>query len=302
MADRHDKLDSGQQGADHPARAEHVPAAPPRDDAALVERVEALLAAPGGRSAIAARWFAPAVGSGARLPQPPADRAVSLRAGEVFPAASLAKLPIAVELLRRVDLGAFDLGERFDVSATPRVGGGSVLDYLDPGWQPTLADLCSLMLAVSDNTASNFVLDLVGMGEVNETMTRLGFTHIHLARRFMDMAARAAGRDNVVTAADMLGLLTLVQGGALPHAARLRAMLMNDVLFAAITFALPAEAQIAHKSGTLDDTIHDAGFLTGPGGTCVYCVLTTEQRDRLAATVAVGRVLRALWDVWCAPA
>jgi beta-lactamase class A len=294
MADRQDDRAPGQPPASHPSD--------PAGAATLAERVEALLAALGGRSAIAARWFAPAAGSGARVPGSPAEAEVRLRADQRFPAASLAKLPIAVELLRRVDLGAFDLSERFDVSATPHVGGGSVLDYLDPGWQPTLADLCSLMLAVSDNTASNFVLDLVGMGEVNETMTRLGLRHTHLARRFMDMAARVAGRDNVVTAADMLALLTLVQVGALPHAARLCAMLMNDALFAAITYALPTEAQIAHKSGTLDDTIHDAGFLTGPGGTCVYCVLTTEQPDRLTATVAVGRALRALWDAWCAPA
>lgn len=285
-------------------RQDEVDTAPPAGATPLAGQVAALLAAPGGRSAIAARWFAPAAvaGAGGHPPQPPAEREVTLRAAEVFPAASIAKLPIAVELLRRVDLGAFELAERFDVAAAPRAGGGGVLDYLDSGWQPTLADLCALMLAVSDNTAANFVLDLVGMGEVNETMTRLGLKHTRLARRFMDMAARAAGRDNVVAAGDVLTLLTLVQGGALPHAVRLRQMLMNDALFEAVTFALPDAARIAHKSGTLADTIHDAGFLSGPGGTCVYCVLTTEQPDLLAATTAVGRVLRALWDAWCVSA
>ena len=103
-----------------------------------MKRVEALLAAPGGRSAIAARWFAPAVGSGARLPQPPADRAVSLRASEVFPAASLAKLPVAVELLPRQD-------DRFDVEirepdAEDRDDDADLYSRAVASWRPRDAD------------------------------------------------------------------------------------------------------------------------------------------------------------------
>ena len=61
-----------------------------------------------------------------RIPQ------FTLNADETFPAAGLAKLPVAVEFLRRVDLGQFDLAERWDTSAEPRVGGSGVLDFLDP--------------------------------------------------------------------------------------------------------------------------------------------------------------------------
>src|SRR5215469_4491532 len=155
-----------------------------------------------------------------------AAETVLIRADAVMPAASLAKLPIAVELLRRVDLGQFDLAERFDTTAEPRVGGGGVLDYLDPTNHLTLGDLCYLMLGVSDNTAANFLLDLVGMGEVNETASRLNLAHTKLARRFMDFAARAAHHDNMTCAADMHTLLGLIRSGALPGANRLRDMLV----------------------------------------------------------------------------
>lgn len=259
----------------------------------LVERVTHLLGPLGGRSAVAARAFASAA------PQP-ATGEVMIRAGDVFPAASLAKLPIAIEVARRVDLGALNWSERFDLTPSAYAGGGSMLDALDFSWHPTLSDLCALMLGASDNTAANRLLDLIGKGEVNETSTRLGLTSTRLQRRFMDLAARAAGRDNVTTARDILTVLSLIRSRAVPHAARLGAMLLHDPRTDAATFDLPLTAELMHKSGVLDDSLHAAGVLMGPGGSCVYCVLTTEQRDLPYATLVCARVLRLLWEAWCA--
>lgn len=259
----------------------------------LVERIEHLLGPLGGRSAVAARAFASAAVRGA-----PTE--VLIRADASIPAASLAKLPIAVEVARRVDIGALAWSERFDLTATHRAGGGSILDLLDIAWRPTLADLCALMLRTSDNTAANILLDLIGIGEVNETMTRLGVTSTRLRRRFMDLAASAAGRDNTTCAGDILTLLSLLRSNAVPHAARLRAMLQHDPRTEAATFDLPPSADLARKGGILDNTLHDAGMLTGPGGSCVYCMLTTEQRDLPYAALVCARVLRLLWEAWCA--
>jgi beta-lactamase class A len=267
----------------------------------IEERIEAALAPLGGRTAVAAQRFGPARRRDAEGERATRGETVRRRADDNFPAASLAKLPIAVELLRRADLGQLDLAERLDTSAAPRAGGGGVLDYLDPSTQLTLDDLCTLMLIVSDNTAANVLLDLVGMGEVNESLRRLNLAHTTLARHFMDFAAREAHRDNLTTANDMLALLTLVRGGALPGARRLHAMLAAQQSLVDLKEAwLPAQAQLAHKDGLLDDTLHDAGILTGPGGASAYCVLTTEQRDVPAARTAVCRVVRLLWDAWCA--
>ena len=74
----------------------------------------------GGRTALAAQCF-----NGEKA-------AIRLRADEVFTAASLAKIPIAIELMRRIDLGHFTATERFDTADEPRAGGGGVLDDLDP--------------------------------------------------------------------------------------------------------------------------------------------------------------------------
>lgn len=267
-----------------------TPATPtPTDHSdALAQAFDSILQPLGGRTALAAQSFA-----GEKA-------AVRLRADEVFPAASLAKLPIAIELVRRIDLGQFARDERFDTSDEPRAGGGGVLDALNPATTLTLDDLCTLMLIVSDNTAANFLLGLLGMGEINETMSRLKLTHTRLARRFMDMEARAAHRDNMTTAGEMLTLLTLMRGGALPGGRRIVEMLANQQLFDELADWLPSTAQLAHKSGSLDNTFADAGLLSGPGGACAYVILTTEQGTIPAARAAICRAVRTLWDAWCA--
>jgi beta-lactamase class A len=276
---------------------------------ALETEIAAILAPLGGRAAVAARRAgrpaaralpvvgghddhdAPAKGA------PPLD--IALRVDDVFPAASLAKIPIAIELMRRVDMGQFDLGERLDTADIARAGGGGVLDYLDPATRLTLGELLTLMLIVSDNTAANVLLDLVGMGEVNETMSRLNLSHTRLARHFMDFEARRAHRDNLVTAAETLTLMELLRGNALPGGRRLRETLAAQQSFGELTEGwLPSGAMLAHKDGTLDDTVHSAGILTGPNGAGVYCILTTEQADIPAARVAIGRTLRLLWNAW----
>ncbi len=272
------------------ANTENCDADPSLDDP-LDRRIAAILEGLGGRTAIAARRL------GARHAEAP-GATLRLRAEAMLPAASLAKRPIAVEVLRRADMGQFSLAERLDTAREPRVGGGGVLDYLDPGARLTLGDLCTLMIIVSDNTAANFLLDLVGMGEVNETLSRLNLTHTRLARHFMDWTARAAHHDNETSADDMLTLLGLIQGHALPGSKRLLEMLSAQQLAADLVGWLPAEARLAHKDAALTDVSHDAGILTGPGGACVYCILTAEQTDIPAARVAIGQTLRLLGDHW----
>lgn len=286
----------------------------PSSAAGLTEHVASLLEQLGGRTALAAQRFGPlpsqrltimptrgagSPANGARPDSAAETTQINIRADEVFPAASLAKLPIAIELMRRADMGQFDLSERFDTSEAPRVGGAGVLDALDPSTRLTLGEICALMLVVSDNTAANVILDLVGMGEVNETLARLNLTRTKLARAFMDQAARASGRDNVTSAADMLTLLSLIRGNALPGGRKLRETLAAQQSFSELAEGwLPPSATLAHKDGTLEGVVHDAGIVSGPGGVAMYCILTAEQDDIPAARATIGRLVRLFWDAW----
>jgi beta-lactamase class A len=273
----------------------------------IADDIAAILESLGGRTAFAVRLFHAKTTSNSRhgdddhepSPQDMADPQFTLNADETFPAAGLAKLSVAVEFLRRVDLGQFDLVERWNTSAAPRAGGSGVLDFLDPATQLTLGDLCTLMLIVCDDTAANVLLDLVGMGEVNESLSRMKLDHTKLARRFMDFEARAAQRDNVTSAGDILALLSLAQQNMLPGARWLRETLGAQQRFVELFEGwLPPEAQVAHIDGLLPDVAHDAGLLNGPRGTCAYCVLTAGQNDLPAARTAIGRIGRLLWNAW----
>jgi beta-lactamase class A len=282
----------------------------------LAAEVEALLLPLGGRTALAACCIRPRPRShppaqrgpaGEHRRQEPAlaEDTLILRADDVFPSASLIKVCIAIEVLRRAELGQLSLEERFDTAAELRVGGGGILDYLDSSTQFTLRDLCLLMLALSDNTASNFLLDLVGIGEVNETLSHLKLRHTRLARRFMDFDARASGRDNLTSASDMVALLTLLHANALPGAKLLREWLLAQRVADDLKAWLPPDTPLAIKTGELPNTgagdgvFHAAGMLTGPVGEAIFCVLTAGWDDLPAAHIAVGNVLRALWCVWC---
>ncbi len=288
-----------------------MPTADPGDSGSrvspLADRVAAQLNPLGGRASLAAQRLATPrtsipvrVGAGnSNADARDSSGPVTIRPDDVFPAASLATIPIALELLRRTDFGQIDLAERLDTSSAPRAGGSGVLDYLDPATLLTAGDLCYLMIGVNDHTAANFLLDLLGMGEVNETLSRLDLPHTRLARRFMDFEARAAHRDNVTSAADMVTLLSLVRGNALPGGVRLREFLAGQQLDKDLKALLPDSAQLAHKTGSLDELVHDCGILTGPGGACVYCVLTAEQSDVPATRGAIAGILRELWNEWC---
>ena len=286
----------------------------PRSTEALVAEIETRLALLGGRTALAARRIGSRPlslgasrrnGKQKREEPPPADDTLLLRADDLFPGASLLKICIAVEVLRRADLGQLILDARLDTSTEPRVGGGGILDHLDASTRLTLRELCLIMIALSDNTASNFLLDLVGIDEVNETLGRLALHNTRLARRFMDFTARAAGRDNLTTACDMVALLALLHSNALPGAKELREWLLAQRVADDLRAWLPPEAELAFKTGELPNTgahdgvFHAAGLLTGPAGTSSVCVLTAGWDDLAAAHSAVGGVLRALWHAWC---
>ena len=71
----------------------------------------------------------------------------------------------------------------------------------------TLRDLATMMVAVSDNSATNVLIDRVGMENVNALMDSLGLTHTRLRRKMMDLKAAGEGRENISTPAEMMALL-----------------------------------------------------------------------------------------------
>jgi beta-lactamase class A len=109
---------------------------------------------------------------------------LSWRDDEPFSTASMIKVPIFAAVLRRARQGAFSLDDQVTVSDTDLAGGSGVLAELRPGLRCTVSDLCTLMIVVSDNTATNMLIDLCGgVAAVNEDFAALGFPGFRLGRR-----------------------------------------------------------------------------------------------------------------------
>lgn len=212
-----------------------------------------------------------------------------------FDAASVIKVPILVTTLRAVERGALTLDERVPVPHAAAVGGSGVLRELPSVEELSLRDLVTLMIVVSDNTATNLVIDVLGGCEpVNALLRDAGLTGTRLERKLMDDSARARGEHNVTTAADVAGLLTaLVRGELLDEPATGTALgvLGRQQVRDRLPRRLPAGVHVAHKTGELEGLRHDAGVLyLGPAGDrpVVAAVLTQGFTDLPTAGVGAG--------------
>jgi beta-lactamase class A len=224
---------------------------------------------------------------------------ITLNADMSFPAASLAKLPILVEVARQVETGTLSWETRYKVSQAASVSNTGVLADLLPDLQPTLHDLAHLMITISDNTAANMLLDLVGMQAVNTTMQQLGLTSTWLERRFIDFAARKAGRDNWTTAGDMALLLSYLSTGMLPDHERLLSMLLSQNDRTMLPAYWGEEVPFAHKTGELPGILHNAGILYPPDMSdtpFIIVVLTSEMADEPLTRYALARLGRMIYD------
>lgn len=221
----------------------------------------------------------------------------------VFPAASLAKLPILVELARQLagPESAYTWETRLEVPEEARVPSDGVLANLSPELRPTIHDLAHLMITISDNTASNVLLDLLGLDAINVSMRELGLKETRLERRFIDFEARRAGRDNWTTAADMALLLTHIQRGRIPERARLLQILLRQNFYHILPAYWNEELLFAHKTGGLEGIMHDAGLLyrtLDDPAPLLIVVLTAEQRDIPLTNLNLSHIGRAIREEW----
>jgi beta-lactamase class A len=215
----------------------------------------------------------------------------------VVPAASTIKTPILVAVYRAVDAGHLSLDEPQRIDAADRVIGSGVLNWMSPDLLLTLRDHAYLMIAISDNTASNVMLSAAGMDAVRDVIGDLGMTDTQLNRRFLGRTPRPEEGENYTSAADLTVLMTAIASdrAASPAAcAEMRATLELQQDRALLARSLPDDVQYGGKSGLLTGIRHDSGILTGPKGTLAAAVVTTGFSDLYEAEMVIGEVGAAL--------
>jgi beta-lactamase class A len=215
-----------------------------------------------------------------------------------LPSASLIKLPILAAFWATAETGQLDPDERVTVPAEAlRVEGTGVLRALAAGLQPTWSDLATVMITVSDNVATNLIIDRLGMDTIQAWIDKARLAETRIERRMMDRTAMSAGRGNWTSAADMDVLLsavaaaTCVSGDA---SRRMRRTLEAQQIQDRLLRRLGDGVQVANKTGNFADVIHDAGIVTWPGGTLVVAVLTQAVRPAWQAMDTIADIAAAL--------
>ncbi len=211
----------------------------------------------------------------------------------IFPGASIVKVPILLEYIRQKESHMLDPNTLVEVTDKDIVGGAGILFELHRGIQVTLQDLAHLMIVISDNTASNMLLDVVGMDEVNAFSRSVGLSDTVIGRKFM-IDPKAKFSKNFTSVRDMVKLLSKLYHKEIlsPEGCQEAIDIMSRQQYKEkIPLLLPKKMKIANKTGEITGVRHDVAivFYDTP---YVLCFLTEElpdvvKADRLIAELSL---------------
>lgn len=234
--------------------------------------------------------------------------AISLRADEIFPTASISKLVVLLTLYRRAEREPALLDRIVVLRRSDFVPGSEVLDGYAIGSSITVRRLAAAMIEQSDNSASNVLIDLLGFATLQRTIAAVGMRHTRLVRHFADLRAIARHNENVTTPRDMGTLVYAIERGAhegittvaTPASCRamIELMLRGDGRDK-IAMGLPRARTLANKVGEMDNVRNDVGVVD-PRGEAPYvlAVLAKELDDFSLGNLAIRRVAAAVDAVY----
>lgn len=225
-----------------------------------------------------------------------------LHPDEIFPQASSIKIAVLADLYRQSQEGKAKLSDLYTVQKSDLVPDSFIMNGLTPGvTRVTNRDLATMMVAVSDNSATNVLIDRLGMDNVNALMDSLGLKHTRLQRKMMDLRAAAAGRENLSTPREMMALLAELYRGKVLNKE------MTDDFFQMLSTPkdsfiprdIPDGVRIANKPGELEGVRNDSGVIFVPNRPFVICVMTTylqRERDGEAAITKIAAAAYRMFD------
>jgi len=260
---------------------------------------------------------------------------VSFNGEELFPTASVFKVPVIVELYRQAGAGGLNLDSKMVLKDSLKVPGSGILKELSEGLEVTVRDLSRLMMILSDNTATDMIVERVGKENVNATMRRLGLNktlvvadcrdllfdlvgenslpdeektldrYLQLAKAGANKGSWSLGteRNDVSTPLEMNKLLELIVEGQAAGRAGCDAILATMEKCQTGEYRvpkyLPAEkVKMNRKTGSLPGIRNDVGVITVLATGERYCIscFSKGAQDVYAAEEAIARVSRSVYQ------
>ncbi|TKC18381.1 serine hydrolase [Robertmurraya kyonggiensis] len=216
----------------------------------------------------------------------------------MYSSASLIKVPILIEAFRQYENGVFSLGDFVEIRKDLRVGGSGVIQALEQSsWM--IKDLKTLMITVSDNTATNMLIELLGIDSVNDSIELLGLKKTKLQRKMMDFSAVQEGKDNYTCAADMIRCLKVIDesGFLKEESCREAKLILRHQQFHKILGLLDQEqGYMGSKSGSLPGVEHDCAIIGVQGKTAYVAILIDQIPEGKSGTLTMQEIGRAVYD------
>ena len=218
-------------------------------------------------------------------------------AGETFPLASTIKLAILYEMFKQAEEGRLRLDESRPLDRRHVVGGSGVLVELSAP-SMSLRDYAVLMIVLSDNSATNLLIDAVGMENVTRRMSSLGMPGLKLRRRMIDTEAALRGDENVGSPDEIAKLLGMLhRGEGLQQASRDAIIaILRKAKPSALRDGVPNSVPVANKTGTLEGVAADAGIVYLADRPYIFVATTTYLESNAAGQDAIRAASRAAYD------
>src|SRR3954447_7415615 len=216
--------------------------------------------------------------------------AYEYHADQPMPTASLIKLPVMIATYEAVDKEKLSLKDMIELKKDDQVEGSGILSsHFSPGMKLSLRDAIHLMIVYSDNTATNLVLDKLGLPATNECMERLGCPDTKInSKVFRGDTSINKERSKQfglgsTSARDMVRLCELLHDKKVVNENACKQMMDN--LYACddklkVPRLLPLGTKVAHKTGSVNSSRTDAGIIDTPSGPIAYCILTNKNKDQ----------------------
>jgi beta-lactamase class A len=240
---------------------------------------------------------------------------VGHRADAVMPTASVIKVGIMAELYRQAETGEVDLGRRLTVTKEDSYGGTGVLKEFEPGVEPTIRDLCRMMIVVSDNVATGMLVRLLGKDRINQSFDEWGLAQTELVwniklgddiRQYAISTPRDLGRLMELIATD--GFLTPESTAAMryhlsrqQHLEQIPRYLPYNQFAAEVGMEQPLS--VMNKIGNYMGMRVDAAIVAAPDVSFVIATMNEGSSDphfRVdhEGNVLNGRLGRVVFDAW----
>ncbi len=259
----------------------------------------------------------------------PAGVRTGINEERVFPMASVFKIPILVEFLAMVEGGSASLDDRIELRAEHRTAGSGILARMDPGLNPTWKDLLTLMINISDNSATDLVLDRVGISAIQRRLDALGLEDTKFNANCTDVIRIACGlppmapselsdelesgvphidgdrllegQIDTSTPADMVRLLVELEAGRiLGESATGLALDIMAIrkMSKRLAGGLPRRVRVASKTGTIGSVVNDAGIIGGIDDDCCFaiCAFTKYGGDESVSERFIARIAALVYD------